>query len=122
MVTIERAVSIQPYFTIRPGQQEAALAMLREFIASTAREPKVLYYEFTRNGDQLFCREAYLDAAGLLEHLTNVGALLEKFLALAELTRLEIHGPTDELAKLKEPLAHLNPAWFEYVCGVGRGG
>lgn len=121
MITLERAVSIHPYFTLRPGRQDEARALLPEFIALTAREPKVLYYEFTRSGDQVFCREAYQDAAGLLDHLTNVGPLLERFLTLADLTRLEVHGPAEELAKLKEPLGRLNPTWFEYECGLGRG-
>ena len=31
---------------------------------------------------------------------------------MSDLTRLEVHGPAAELEKLKNPLAHLNPAWF----------
>jgi hypothetical protein len=34
-------------------------------------------------------------------------------LTIVDLTRLEVHGPAAELEKLKAPLAHLNPAWFE---------
>ncbi len=120
MNVIERAVSIHPYFNVRSGQMPAAKALLREFVARTAREDKVLYYEFSLNGDQIFCREAYLGAAGLLAHLTNVGDLLEKFLALAELVRVEVHGPAGELDQLKGPLGHLKPAWFVYECGVTR--
>ena len=33
-------------------------------------------------------------------------------LKMAQLVRLEVHGPAVQLQKLKEPLAHLNPAWF----------
>jgi hypothetical protein len=33
-------------------------------------------------------------------------------LTIADLTRIEAHGPATELEKLKKPLAHLNPAWF----------
>ena len=94
--------------------------MLREFVAQTATEEKVIYYEFTLNGDEVFCREAYVGAEGALAHLTNVGALLDRMLTISRLTRLEIHGPAAELAKLKGPLAHLNPAWFTYECGVQR--
>ena len=43
----------------------------------------------------------------------NVGAMLAQALAMADLIRIEVHGPAAELAKLKEPLAHLKPAWFE---------
>ena len=38
---------------------------------------------------------------------------LAQALAMADLIRIEVHGPAAELAKLKEPLAHLKPAWFE---------
>jgi hypothetical protein len=51
-------------------------------------------------------------AEGALAHLESVGALLAEALTIADLTRLEIHGPAEELEKLKAPLAHLNPIWF----------
>ena len=38
-------------------------------------------------------------------------------LGFVKLTRLEIHGPAEELAKLREPLAKLNPTFF--VLGYG---
>lgn len=60
----------------------------------------------------MFCREAYESAEGLLAHLDNVGALLAEMLKMADLTRVEVHGPAAELEKLKAPLAHLNPKWF----------
>ena len=72
----------------------------------------MLFYEFSWNGDELFCREAYENAEGVLAHLDNVGTLLAELLTMANLTRFEVHGPTAELEKLKTPLAHLNPAWF----------
>jgi hypothetical protein len=45
-------------------------------VEKTAKEEKNLFYEFTVNGDEVFCREGYADAEGLLAHLENVGALL----------------------------------------------
>jgi hypothetical protein len=41
-------------------------------------------------------------------------------LTVADLTRVEVHGPSAELEKLKEPLAHLNPAWFTIQCSVKK--
>lgn len=82
------------------------------FIARTRSEEKNLFYEFTINGDEVFCREAYTDAEGLLAHLDNVGPALAQALTIADLTRLEVHGPAAELEKLKQPLAHLKPDWF----------
>ncbi len=51
----------------------------------------------------------------LLAHLENVGALLSEAFKIADLTRLEVHGPASELDKLRGPLAHLKPAWFVRV-------
>lgn len=109
-------VTIHPYFKAHPGKAGEFRQGLPAFIERTATEDKVLYYEFTSNGDEFFCREGYVGAEGVLAHLDNVGDLLTAALKIAELTRLEIHGPADELEKLKEPLAGLNPAWFTLEC------
>ena len=113
-------VSLHPYFKVNPGQLDSALALLPQFVAKTASEPAMLYYEFTRNGDEIFCREAYTDAAGTLAHLENVGALLQEMLRHSTLLRLEVHGPAEELEKLRAPLGELSPAWFIREAGVER--
>ena len=59
-------------------------------------------------------------ADGVLAHLDNVGVLLAEMLTMADLTRVEVHGPAAELEKLKAPLAHLNPAWFAIEASVRR--
>jgi len=105
-------VTIHPYFQVHAGQMEAALALLPQFLAKTRTEPDCLFYEFTLNGEEIFCREGYLGAQGVLAHLENVGPLLQEMLKASTLARLELHGPADELAQLREPLATLNPAWF----------
>ncbi|MGD9179981.1 MAG: hypothetical protein PVF26_13615 [Desulfobacterales bacterium] len=38
--------------------------------------------------------------------------LLQEALKIAELRRFEIHGPEEELAKLREPLAEFQPQFF----------
>ncbi len=108
-----RFVSLHPYFKVHPGKVEAVKASLPRFVQKTATEQQNVFYDFTINGDELFCREAYLSAEGLLAHLDNVGALLAELLKVADLVRLEVHGPAEELQKLKEPLAHLKPVFFE---------
>ena len=105
-------VSLHPYFKVPPDKLQMLKEVLPEFVAKTHGETQNLFYEFTINGDEVFCREGYVDAEALLEHLGNVAAMLEAALKMAELIRIEVHGPAVELAKLKEPLAHLNPAWF----------
>lgn len=105
-------VTLHPYFKVHPGKLEMFKAALPDFAAKTANEKENPFYEFTINGDEVFCREGYLNAEALLAHLDNVGALLAQALTIADLIRIEIHGPAAELAKLKGPLAHLHPAWF----------
>jgi quinol monooxygenase YgiN len=105
-------VSLHPYFKVPPDKLQMLKDVLPEFVAKTRAETQNLFYEFTINGDEVFCREGYLNAEALLEHLGNVKAMLEAALKLAELIRIEAHGPAAELEKLKGPLAHLNPAWF----------
>lgn len=112
------AVSLHPYFKVHPGQLAAAKELLPAFVEKTKSEPARLYYEFTISDDVVFCREAYTDAAGALAHLENVGALLGEMLKLSELVRLEVHGPAEELEKMKAPLAALQPAWFAFECGT----
>ena len=105
-------VSLHPYFKVHPGKLEAVKAGLPRFVDKTATEKENLFYAFASNGDEMFCREAYESAEGLLAHLENVGALLAEALKISDLIRVEVHGPAQELDKLRGPLAHLKPSWF----------
>lgn len=114
------SVSLHPYFKVHPGKLETVRGLLPAFVARTQKEAKCLYYDFTIEGDTVFCREAYKDAEGVIEHLDNVGSLLEEMLKHAGLLRLEIHGPSAELDKLRSHCAPLNPSWFVHQCGITR--
>jgi quinol monooxygenase YgiN len=105
-------VTLHPYFKVPPDKLASLKAILPEFASKTREETGNLFYEFTINGDEVFCREGYVDAESLLAHLENVSAMLDAAMNMAELVRLEVHGPAEELAKLKAPLADLNPEWF----------
>ena len=118
MSALSNFVSLHPYFKVHPGKLEAVKAGFPRFVEKTATEKKNLFYGFTVNGDEILCREGYTDA--VLAHLDNVGALLTEMLTMTDLTRVEVHGPAAELEKLKEPLAHLNPAWFAIEASVRR--
>jgi hypothetical protein len=111
-MNLSNFVSLHPYFKVHPGKLAAFKAGFPAFVEKTASEGKNLFYGFTVNGDEVFCREGYADAEGLLAHLENIGALFTEALKIADLIRIEVHGPAAELEKLREPLAHLNPAWF----------
>ena len=113
-------VSLHPYFKVHPGKLDAVLALLPKFVAKTQTEKNCLWYDFTLDGDTVHCREAYNGAAGVGEHLDNVGTLLDEMLTHADLARLELHGPAEELDKLRPRCGPLNPAWFVLQCGVSR--
>lgn len=94
--------------------------MCEQFVSKTLDEEKVLYHGFSFDGDAVHCREGYADAQGMLTHLENVGELLNRALQIADITRLEVHGPEAELAKLREPLGGLNPQFFSLEYGFRR--
>jgi len=118
--TQDRCCTIVPYFTISKGKVDAFKNLCEQFVAKTEKEPKCLYYGFSFDGDHVHCREGYEDAEGLLAHLDNVGPLLEEAFKIAELTRLEVHGPVNELEKMREPLAALKPQYFTLEYGFRR--
>ena len=120
MATFETAVSIHPYFKIQEGQMDACKSFLAQFNEKVAGEEKCLFYNFTFHGDTMCCREAYQDAEGVQAHLENCGPLLGELLNIAELVRIELHGPAEELEKLRPTFAEMNPEYFVYECGIGR--
>src|SRR4051794_1285690 len=100
MSKLSRFVSLHPYFKVHPGKLEEFKKGFSAFVELTKKEPKNLFYEFSVNGEEVFCREAYSDAPGLLHHLDNVGANLADAMKIADLVRVELHGPSAELDKL----------------------
>ncbi|MFW5432519.1 MAG: putative quinol monooxygenase [Methylophilaceae bacterium] len=120
MATTDTCCSIVPYFNIPSENLAAFKAICEQFVTKTNGESKCLYYGFSFDGNEAHCREAYQDAEGVLAHLDNVGELLGQALKISELTRLEIHGPEQELAKLRAPLADLKPQFFALEYGFRR--
>ncbi|MEM9159963.1 MAG: hypothetical protein AAGB46_13035 [Verrucomicrobiota bacterium] len=119
MATTDNVVSIHPYFTIAEGKESTAREYCERFVALTKSEDKCLYYGFSFDGSAVHCREAYQGAEGLLDHLSNVGELLQEFLdGTASVNRLEVHGAAEEIEKLKEPLASLSPQYFTLEYGI----
>ncbi len=108
----DQCCAIYPYFEVQAGQLEAFRALCQRFVERTATEAGCLYYGFSFAGHQVHCREGYVDAAALLTHLENVGDLLQEAFQIAQIIRLEVHGPASELDRLREPLAGINPQFF----------
>ena len=117
---MSNVVSIHPYFKIHPGKMNEFLKICERFTAATSTESGCLWYDFTKSGDVIHCREAYEGAEGLLAHAENVNSIIGDALGISDLIRLEIHANSDEIAKLKEPFADLNREYFEYQLGIGK--
>lgn len=109
--------TLVPYFKVHEGKLAAFKAGVAGFVERTRSEKGCVHYAFSFNGDSAHCREGYDDAAALLAHLDNVGALLQEALKIADLVRLEVHGPAAELDKLRSPMTGLKPQWYELVPG-----
>ncbi len=116
----DKCCSIVPYFQVPPDKAQAFRALCEQFVARASNEEKCLYYGFSFDGETAHCREGYADAEGALTHLGNVGDLLDDAFKIASLTRLEIHGPEEELAKLRAPLESLHPQFFTLEFGFRR--
>jgi quinol monooxygenase YgiN len=108
MNRISNFVSLHPYFKVHPGKLEAFKAAMPAFVEKTKAEPKNVFYDFTINGDEVLCGEGYIDAEGLLAHLGNVDALLKEALKIADLNRLEVHGPPNSSISSKAPWLNSN--------------
>jgi quinol monooxygenase YgiN len=120
MPTQDRTVTIHPYFRVADGKMDEFRAFCEKLVSMAAAEPDCLYYGFSFHENQVFCREGYTGAAALLAHLANVGAVLQEALQISEITRLEVHGVEEELAKLQEPLAAFGPTYYALEYGVRK--
>src|SRR5215469_4293340 len=118
MATQDRCVTLHPYFDVPEGNLAAFRQLCEQFVATARSEPKCLYYGWSFNGGEVYCREGYEDAEGLLAHLENVQTMLGEALKLGELKRIEVHGIEGELSKLRQPLKDLNPAFFVLEYGI----
>lgn len=120
MATKDTCCTIVPYFKVPEGRLDEFRQLCEEFVDKTQTEAGCLYYGFSFNGNTVNCREGYLNAEALLAHLENIGKILERALKIAELSRLEIHGPKQELDKLRGPLADLKPDFYILEYGFRR--
>lgn len=120
MANQDKCCTIAPYFKIQSGKREEFRKICERCVQQTSEETRCLFYGFSFDGAEAHCREGYEDAEALLEHLGRINPLLGEALKIAELTRLEVHGPAEELEKLRVPLADLKPQFFTLELGFRR--
>merc|ERR1712159_76448 len=114
----DNTVTLAPYFTVHDVDKFKAI--WRADYAQFAHKEDCVHYAFTFSDDNhAHCREAYINAAAVLQHLTDVDAPLKAVLdpAVAKLDKLEVHGPAAELDQLREALDPLGAAF--YTCEWG---
>ncbi len=113
-------VTISAYFKVYLGEVEAFEKLARRFVEKTSNEPLILIYGWSFNGDEANCRQGYHAAEGLLQHVANVMDLLQEAAKISDFYRLVVVGPEEELAKLREPLASINPSFYTLKYGFCR--
>jgi quinol monooxygenase YgiN len=122
MATNDKCCTIVPYFKVHSGKIQEFRALCEQFVGKTKDEAGCPYYGFSFDGDQVHCREGYRDADAAIAHLKNVDSLLPQALNLADVLRLEIHGPEAELSKLRAKFDEMNmkPQCFTLEYGFRR--
>lgn len=108
MTTQDTELTVTAFFTVKPGKQAVFEQLADRFVETTRKESGMLAYGWSFKADEAHCRQRYQNAAGFLEHVENVIALFQEALTISDCTRLAIHGPEDELAKLREPLKEID--------------
>lgn len=118
MALEDLTVTLAPYFKLH--DREKFTSIWRADYAQFAHKDQCVHYAFTFSDDnQAHCREAYPSAAAVLQHLADVDAPLKAVLdpSIAELERLEVHGPASEIELLREALTPLGAKFF--ICEWG---
>jgi hypothetical protein len=113
-------VTLGAHFKVYPGKLEAFEKLTRQFVEKTSSEPLMLIYGWSFNGEEAHCRQVYQAAEGLLQHVEDVLPLLQEAAKISDFFRLAIQGPEEELAKLRGPLASLNPQFYILKYGFLR--
>jgi len=121
MASKDTHVSLAPTFTVPEGKMGDFKAAFPTFYDATKGGTDLcLYYGFAQCGDKVFCREGYKDAAGALAHVGEVGEALGKAMAMVGEggVSLDVHGPKEELDKLKDALGPLGAKFYEMDGGA----
>jgi len=118
----DKTVAFMPYFAIKDA--ESFFDVCNRCIEQVKSEALCLGYGFSVSAgphqNMAFCRQAFLNAEGVIAHLLNIEVLFKEGLCkYGELVSLQIHGPKDELDKLREDpmIQELGPEFYELMPG-----
>jgi quinol monooxygenase YgiN len=112
--------TIQPTFTIKDLKK--AEPFMKKCVDLTKSEAGCMYYGWTIQGDKLFCREAYVDAAAVQAHLDNivpsVGEMLDS--GAASLDKIEFHGPKEGWPTFKKSADALGAIYWDRYASFSK--
>ena len=109
-------VTILPEFTVPQGKMDEFKAGFTMFYSATKDGTmECLYYGFAVAGDKVWCREGYMSADGVMQHLKDVKEPLDKALKVVgeDGLKLNIVGPAAELEQLRPALGPLGAVFWE---------
>ncbi len=112
--------TVDAYFSVKPEQKDAFEKIVDQFVRETRKENGIRYYGWSTNGEEVHCRQGYLNAEGFLEHVANVRHIFEEAVTISDCSRLAIHGPEAELEKLRQPLAEIPIQFFSLTKSFRR--
>ena len=102
-----KLIKLRALFKINEGQLDAFKQITSQFISTVKeKDSGTLMYDWYLNEDTLECSvlEDYADSNATLEHVANVGDLLQKLTNLGKMS-IELYGnPNEELSKALEGL------------------
>ena len=112
--------TVDAYFSVKPEQKDAFDEIVDRFVRETEKENGIRFYGWSTNGEEVHCRQGYLNAEGFLEHVGNVRHIFEEAVSISDCSRLAIHGPETELEKLREPMAEIPIQYFNLTKSFRR--
>ncbi|MCP4328174.1 MAG: hypothetical protein GY791_07035 [Alphaproteobacteria bacterium] len=113
-------VTVATYFVVHDGRLDEFKARCRPFVEKSSTEEKCMFVVLGFDGNQGMSREGYRDADGVLEHIENVRELMEENLTMIDLTRVELHGPQNEVEKSRTTLSKYSPEIYTIEDGFRR--
>ena len=120
----DTAVTLMPKFKVNDGMMDKFTEVLPKFmeIVRAKEEDLCVHYAFFGpSGDGIFmAQESFRSTEAIMEHLGNVGEVLDEALKYSEIVELVVQGPAEELEKLKEPFADFAPTYYALVKGGMR--
>lgn len=112
--------TVDAYFSVKAGKKESFDKLVDRFVQETKNESGIRYYGWSVNEEEVHCRQGYQNADGFLEHAGNVRHLFEEALTISECSRLAIHGPDEELKKLRGPMEGIPLQYFSLTSSFRR--